>query len=89
MRHCSGLGHYGYGAGLIPSLGTSACCGHSQKINNKKIILYAGLRMVHWSNEMRGQKTRVLALVQPVIYISHVIWGSHITIMNLPFLLCR
>ena len=28
--HCCGLGH-GHGTGLIPGLGTSACCGHGQK----------------------------------------------------------
>ena len=42
--------------------------------------------MVHWNNEMKGQKSRVLALVLPVIFISHVMWSSHLTTLNLPFL---
>lgn len=45
--------------------------------------------MVHGNNEMRNQKTRVPALVLPVIFTSCVVWGIHVTTQNLPFLLCR
>lgn len=40
--------------------------------------------MVHGNNEMRDQKTRVPALVLPVIFTSCVVWGIHVTTQNLP-----